>query len=278
MSETAVQAGKKVKTPEEKKVLKKMFFASHLVFQSFNMVKMEANGFTLTMEPAIESIYKDDPEGKKEAYRRHQAFFNTHTVAFSFIVGLCYAMERQHKEGKVDGKSIENVKAALMGPTAGMFDSLFFNCLRIIAAGVAIGLCSQGNFMGTILFILLYGVLQSVVKYYLLNIGYTFGTGFIDKVFNSGLMEVLTKCASIVGLMMVGAMTATMVSVPIDWTINIGETSVVIQDVLDSIFPGLLSVILLFVMVKLIKKGWKPMQLILLVFAIAFIGALIGIF
>ena len=51
---------KKVLTPEEKKVLKSMFFRSHLVFTSFNMVKMEANGFTITMAPAIESIYKDD--------------------------------------------------------------------------------------------------------------------------------------------------------------------------------------------------------------------------
>ena len=91
---------KKVLTPEEKKVLKSMFFRSHLVFTSFNMVKMEANGFTITMAPAIESIYKDDMEGKREAYLRHQNFFNTHAVPFSFIAGLAYAME---KAGFEDG-------------------------------------------------------------------------------------------------------------------------------------------------------------------------------
>lgn len=57
---------KKILSTEEKKVLRSMFFRSHLVFLSFNMVKMEANGFTATMSPAIESIYKDDMEGKKE--------------------------------------------------------------------------------------------------------------------------------------------------------------------------------------------------------------------
>ena len=111
----------------------------HLVFTSFNMVKMEANGFTITMAPAIESIYKDDMEGKREAYLRHQNFFNTHAVPFSFIAGLAYAMEKEHKEkNSIDGQTIESIKAALMGPTAGMFDSLFFNCLRIIAAGIGI--------------------------------------------------------------------------------------------------------------------------------------------
>jgi PTS system mannose-specific IID component len=263
---------------EDKKVLRKMFWLSHLVFVTFNMVKMEANGFTLTMEPAIESIYKDDEEGKKEAIERHQQFFNTHAVAFSFIAGLSYAMEKQHKEGNVDGATIENIKAALMGPTAGMFDSLFFNCLRIIAAGIAIGLCSQGNAFGVVIFILMYGVTQSVAKYYLLNAGYTFGTSFIDSIFSSGLMSVLTKSASVLGLMMVGAMTSTMVSVPLTWTINAGDTSVVVNDVLNDIFPGFLGIVLLFVMVRLIKKGWRPTQLILLIFAIAFVGAFFGVF
>lgn len=84
--------------PEEKKILRKMFIRSHLVFMGFNMAKMEANGFTATMAPALEEIYKNDEEGKKEAALRHQNFFNTHAVAFSFIAGLAYSMEKEHKE------------------------------------------------------------------------------------------------------------------------------------------------------------------------------------
>ena len=83
---------KKTYTPKENKVLKSMFLNSHLVFTNFNMTKMEANGFTMTMAPAIESIYGDDIEGKKAAYARHQAFFNTHAVAFNFIAGMCLSL------------------------------------------------------------------------------------------------------------------------------------------------------------------------------------------
>ena len=268
-------------TAQEQATLKKMFLLSHLVFISFSMVKMEANGFMMTMEPALEELYADNPEEKKEAVARHMSFFNTHAGPFSFVAGLAYAMERQHSEGKVDGTTIENIKAALMGPTAGMFDSLFFNCIRVIAAGISIGLCRQGNFLGTIIFILLYGVTQSVVKWLLINTGYTLGTSFIDQVFNSGLIQVLTKCASVLGLMMVGAMTAQMVSVPLNLVINTtgaegGE--VVIADILNSVFPGLLGVVALFLMVWLIKKGWTPTKLIGLIFAFALIGAAIGIF
>jgi len=270
---------KKIITPEEKKILNKMFFRSHLVFQSFTMVKMEANGFTMTLAPAIESIYKDDPEGKKEAYLRHQNFFNTHAVPFSFIAGLTAAMEKEHKEkGSIDGKTIDSIKAALMGPTAGMFDSIFFNCLRVIAAGVAIGLNSQGNILGTFIFILLYGVTQSITKYYFVNWGYTLGTSFIDEVFNSGLINALTKAASVMGLMMVGFMSASFVNVPLTWTLNVGSTSVVFADIFNSIFPGLLGILLLFYMIRLIKKGVRPVQLILGILVLGLVGAFIGIF
>ena len=85
-------------------------------------------------------------------------------------------------------------------------------------------------------------------------------------------MGALTKAASTLGLIMVGAMTAQMVNVPLNFTLNVGQTSVVVGDVLNSIFPGLLSVLLLFSLVGRIKKGNRPTQLIIgiFVFALAF--------
>ena len=269
---------KKVVSAEENKILKKMFWNSHLVFSNFNMTKMEANGFTMTMAPAVESIYGDDTEGKKAAYARQQSFFNTHAVAFNFIAGLCYALEKDCHDGKVPGETIDAIKASLMGPTAGMFDSIFFNCLRVIGAGIAIGLCSQGNILGTFIFILLYGISQSLLKWVLLKLGYTLGTSFIDTVFNSGLMSVATRCASILGLMMVGAMTATTVGFPLNWTLNIGKTSIVVADLFNAIYPGILSLALVLFMMWRIKKGNRPTQLIVGLLIFGLLGAFLGIF
>lgn len=56
---------KKVVSAEENKILKKMFWNSHLVFANFNMTKMEANGFTMTMAPAVESIYGDVSKARR---------------------------------------------------------------------------------------------------------------------------------------------------------------------------------------------------------------------
>ncbi len=88
---------KKTLNQDEKRILRSMFIRSHLTFVSANMVKLEANGMTMTLIPAIEHIYQNDEVGKREAYARSQQFFNTHAVPFAFIAGLVYAMEKEHK-------------------------------------------------------------------------------------------------------------------------------------------------------------------------------------
>ena len=263
----------------EKKVLNKMFLNSGFVFVTFTMTKMEANGFTMTMAPALDELYKDNQEEKKKALRRHNQFFNTHAVLFSFIAGLTYALEKEKVvNGSVNDETIDNIKVALMGPTAGMGDAFFFNCVRVIAAGIAIGLCSTGNILGTLLFILLYGGSQVIARYYLLRIGYTLGTSFIDKLFESGLLDALTKSASILGMIMVGAMVSSQVNVKLNWVINVGDTSVVVLDILNSVMPGILSIGLVFGLMKLIKKGWTPTKLVLLILFGSILLAIPGIF
>ena len=262
---------------QEKKTLKSMFWNSGLVFCGFNMVKMEGNAFTCTMAPAIEELYSD-PEERKQALVRHNNFFNTHAVLFSFIAGLAYALEREKvTKGSVDDDTIENIKVALMDRPPGSA-TRSFNCVRVIAAGIGIGLCAEGNLLGVLIFVLLYGGSQVVARWYLLKIGYTMGTSFIDSIFSSGLMTSLTKSAAILGLSMVGAMVASMVNVKLAWTIQVGQTSVVVLDVVNSIMPGILSVALVFGLVALIKKGVRPVTLVLGILVLSVALAFFGIF
>ena len=262
----------------EKRTLKSMFWRSGLVFSGFNMVKMEGNAFCTTMAPVVNELYKE-PEEREKALKRHNGFFNTHSVPFAFIAGLTYALEREKIEkGTVDDDTIENIKVSLMGPTAGIGDAFFFNCLRIIAAGIAMGLAAQGNLLGPVIFLSVYGGFQLIARWYLMKAGYTMGTSFIDKVFSSGLLASLTKAASILGISMVGAMVAGMVNVKMAWTIHIGETSVVVLDVLNSVMPGILSIVLLFGLVALIKKGKKPITLVLAILAASVLLAMVGVF
>ena len=80
------------------------------------------------------------------------------------------------------------------------------------------------------------------------------------------------------GITMVGAMVASSVNVKLAWTINVGEASVVVLDILDSIIPGLLSIVLVFVLMKLIKKGYKPLTLVFGILIFSIVLAFLGIF
>ena len=270
--------GKTTFSDTEKKTLRSMYWRSGMVPSGFNMVKMQGNAFCATMAPAINELYKN-PEERRTALKRHNGFFNTHSVPFAFIAGLTYALEKEKMEKQtVDDEVIENIKVSLMGPTAGIGDAFFFNCVRIIAAGIGIGLAAQGNPLGPLLFLALYGGSQMAARWYLLKTGYTMGTSFIDKVFSSGLLGSLTKAASILGISMVGAMVANLVKVDMAWTITVGETSVVVLDVLNSVMPGILSIGLLFGLVALIKRGRKPITLVIGLLAGSVLLAALGIF
>ena len=80
------------------------------------------------------------------------------------------------------------------------------------------------------------------------------------------------------GITMVGAMGASSVKVKLAWTITIGEASVVVLDILDSIIPGILSIVLVFGLMKLIKKGYKPITLVFGILVISIVLAFFGIF
>ena len=242
------------------------------------MVKMQGNAFVLTMAPVLDEYYENEEE-RKAAYVRHNGFFNTHAVMFALIAGLTFAMEKEKKtKGVVNDDTIESLKVALMGPTAGIGDAFFYNGIRVIAAGITMGLAAQGSLLAPILFILLYGGTQLAARWYLINSGFSQGTSFIENVFELGVIKTITKAASIVGLTMVGAMVAGYVNVPLNWVINTGDTELVVLDIINSIMPGILSLALLLVLVRLIKKGVKPITLVLGVLVLALVLGFLGIF
>lgn len=262
----------------DNKELKTLFWRSGFIFGSFNMVKMMGQGFGFTMNTTLDKIYAQDEEARLQAQTRHNGFFNCHAAMLGLIVGIVFAMEKEKSTGKeVTGDAITNIKVALMGPLAGIGDSLFFNTIRIIAAGIAIGLASQGNILGMIFFILIYGGSFLVVKWVLLKLGYSMGTTFLDKAFESGVIQIISKAASILGLVMVGSMVATMVNINIVAVPNFGGAQLQIQEMLDTIMPGLLSIGLVFGMVTLIKKGVKVTWLVILLITMCIILAFFGI-
>lgn len=271
-----------VQTADERKLTKKdlnrVAIRSLGMEWDWNYERQMNMAFCYSMLPIIKKLYpnKDD---QVEAMQRHMEFFNTTPHMSTLILGITAAMEEQNaSDPEFETESINNVKVSLMGPLAGIGDSFIWGTLRIIATGVGVSLAAQGNILGPILFLLLFNIPAQGLRFYLMHAGYKLGSGFLAKVQESGLMDVLTYGASVLGLMVIGGMTAENVGINVPLVIGSGETATTLGDICNTIMPGLLPLAFTLLMYWLVsKKNVKTTTLLVALVVVGLVGSFFGI-
>ena len=260
-----------------KKDLRKVFWRSFSMEWSWNYERQANMSYAYGMMPIIKKLYKTDKE-RAEALKRHLEFFNTTPHISTLMLGISTAMEESNaKSEEFDTSSINNVKVGLMGPLAGIGDSFFWGTLRVIATGIGTSLALQGNILGPLLFLLVFNVPHIIIRYLCMMGGYKLGAGFLDKIQKSGLMQSLTYGAAILGLMVIGGMTAEMVAVNIPIMIGEGETAISISEILNGIVPGIMSLGFTGFIYVLLSKNFKTTTVLIIIAAIGILGAFFGI-
>jgi PTS system mannose-specific IID component len=252
--------------------LRRIFWRSFLLEANFNFETWQNTGFAFALIPVLKIFYPTK-ESMSAALQRHLQLFNTSTYGCTLILGLTAAMEEQNsRDGGFDAESIQSVKLGLMGPLAGVFDSLFWGTLKVIAAGVGTSLALKGNVLGVVLFILLFNVPHLLLRYQLTFAGYKTGTRFLVQLSKNNVMDRLKEGAAILGLMVVGAMPATLMS--IRTPLSFGEGAG-LQGVLDQIVPALLPLGLTFLTYYFLRRGVKTTVLLLGLLVVGFLGSIL---
>ncbi|MGL4742729.1 MAG: PTS system mannose/fructose/sorbose family transporter subunit IID, partial [Sarcina sp.] len=244
---------------------------------SWNYERQANMAYAYAMIPIIEKLYKTDKD-RALALKRHLEFFNTTPHISTLMLGISTAMEENNsKTEDFDESSINNVKVGLMGPLAGIGDSFFWGTLRVLATGIGTSLALEGNILGPILFILVFNIPHLLLRYFSMMGGYKLGSGILDKIQKSGLMEMLTYGAAILGLMVIGGMTAQMVSVNIPLTFGQGDSIVAVNDIINDIMPGIMSLGFTGFVYYLLHKHFKPTTILVIIAGIGIFGAFFGI-
>lgn len=260
-----------------KKDLNKVFWRSLTMEYSWNYERQAHMGFCYSMIPILTKLYTG--KDLSIALQRHMEFFNTTPHLSTLILGITTAMEEQNADHEsFDTSSINGIKASLMGPLAGIGDSFFWGTLRLIATGVGTSLALKGNVLGPILFLLIFNVPHLILRYLANTWGYKVGTELLTKLEKSGAMDTLTYGASVVGLMVIGAMTQSMIALDIPLTIGSGDSAMSINEILNEIAPGLLPLAAFGIVYYFLKKGKKPVPILLAITAVSILGALVGLF
>lgn len=244
---------------------------------SWTYYKQMNIAFCLMVAKMLKKIYHDRPEDYAKALERHLAFFNI-TVQFApFVGGVAIAMEERVARGEIEPESVNDVKAALMGPLSGIGDSIFLATLRVLAAAVGISLCEAGNPFGPIAFLLIYNIPGFWLRIWGVQKGYELGVGFLEQAQRGGMMQKVMTAVSIVGVMVVGSMTVDMFWATIPIPIGSGDEAQTLQDVLDGIVPGMLGACAFWLYYWLLSKKINPSWLIVGTMVLGIVGAFFGV-
>lgn len=261
-------------------VVKSFWLWMWFCVSNYNYERLMANGFTHALSPVLKKLYGHDEEAMKEALERHLVFFNTEPHFGGIIGGITVAMEEQKAQGKpISGQMINSLKTGLMGPLAGIGDTLWQGTLTPILLSFAISLGATGNLLGPALYVILMPLIMFTIAYQAWMKGYVLGKDGIRKLLAGNMIKKVMTLAQTMGGIVLGGLTAGFVTLSSPVTINVGESVLKLQaDVLDKLLIGLLPLSVTLLTLVLLNKKMKSTTVLGFLAVIAGVGAALGIF
>ncbi|RNE39160.1 PTS system mannose/fructose/sorbose family transporter subunit IID [Lacticaseibacillus paracasei] len=240
---------------------------------NFNYETQQGPSVVWAFSKVLRKIYPDDDE-YVAALDNHFKYFNTTTAMAGMILGATLAMEEC--DGIKSKDAVQALKTSLMGPFAGVGDTIIWILLPTIMGSIAGYMALQGNPLGAIIWILV-DILLFWVRIKLFDIGYDSGVKLVTTMANQ--LSAFTEAASVMGITVVGTLIATVVKVYTPLQFQFGKVKLAMQTgILDKIMPALLPALVAWMVYKLLgSKKWTPNRVIVLILAIALVGSFFGI-
>lgn len=289
----------------------KVWWRSQFLQGSWNYERMQNLGWAYSLIPAIKKLYTTK-EDQTAALTRHLEFFNTHPYVAAPIIGVTLALEEEKANGtEIDDAAIQGVKIGMMGPLAGIGDPVFWFTVRPILGALGASLATSGNIVGPLLFFFGWNIIRMAFLWYTQEFGYKAGSE-ITKDMSGGILQDITKGASILGMFILAVLVERWVS--INFTVNlpskllskgayvefpkgavtgpelkgilgqaIGGMSLdkyqaqTLQGQLNSLIPGLMGLLLTFLCMWLLKKKVSPITIIIALFVVGILARVAGI-
>ena len=282
-----------------------VWLRSNFIQGSWNYERMQNGGWAYTMIPAIKKLYSTKEE-RSAALKRHLEFFNTHPYVASPILGVTLALEEERANGApVDDVTIPGVKVGMMGPLAGIGDPVFWFTVKPILGALAASLAISGNILGPIIYFVGWNLIRLAFMWYTQEFGYKAGSKITEDL-SGGILQDITKGASILGMFILGSLVNRWVSISfkpivssvqldkgayIEWGklpsgiegvkaaleqqasgLSLSDHKVTtLQDNLNSLIPGLAALLLTLFCMWLLKKKVSPIVIILGLFVVGIV-------
>ena len=289
----------------------KVWWRSTFLQGSWNYERMQNLGWAYSLIPAIKKLYTKK-EDQAAALERHMEFFNTHPYVAAPIIGVTLALEEEKANGAtIDDAAIQGVKIGMMGPLAGIGDPVFWFTVRPILGALGASLALTGNILGPLIFFFAWNAIRMAFLWYTQELGYKAGSE-ITKDMSGGILQDITKGASILGMFILAVLVERWVSIKFVFNVSsvklddkayihwdklpegykgiqeafaqVGsglsqtpEKVTTFQQNLDSLIPGLMGLLLTFACMWLLKKKVSPITIIIALFVIGVLAHVAGL-
>lgn len=264
----------------KKDLLKSWFTWININCLSNNWERMQNVPFTLMISSVLKKLYPNDKEKLSQRLTSHMEFYNTQPTFGCVINGIVVAMEEEKAAGKdIPDEAISSVKTSMMGPLAGIGDTVMNGLLNVILLSIAMNLAMQGNIIGPILFTVIWIPVSLGFSWLLTKRGYMLGVNSLS-ILSPESMGRIVDIMTITGMVVIGGLSATYVSMstPLVMAGVGGAKDMVVQDLLNGILPGLLPLLLVVLSYFLMaKKKISALKLILIIFVAGTVLSLLGI-
>ena len=269
MSKVQTKQGSKITKKDFNKVFLRNIFGLQW---GWNYEKMQGLGYCFVIMPILRLLYANNPEKLKKAVQTELGFFNTSQPMSNLIIGTGISL---HEEvGIEDGEdAIVGLKAGLMGPFAGIGDTIFITIYRALVFSIAAYLALDGQVFPALVIPVVCGLVILGIRYKFLFLAYEQGAKLA-----SGLgtrLKRITEAASIIGLTVIGGLVASLVNAPLGIQIGYGEVAFSLQEMFDRILPRLLPLLLVLFSYWLLGK--KKMTTTKLIIVLMIVGICLGI-
>lgn len=236
--------------------------------------RMQALAFSYSVNKVLRKIYKDNPEELKEAMKRHASMFNTNCDWGSLIHGIVVSLEEERALGNenITPEIIESLKIGLMGPLAGIGDSVDQGIVATIPLAIFVPMALDGSVFAAFIPAIIYLAWSYGFSWFLVKKGYTLGKNAILDILHSGKVKKVIDIASIVGLFMIGCLSSSYVKFTTIWTFVNDNSEVALQSILDQMLPKMLPfAVVMGMYLYITKRGPKYLRIMAftMVFAIA---------
>ncbi|EFF41519.1 PTS system mannose/fructose/sorbose family transporter subunit IID [Mycoplasmopsis alligatoris] len=255
-------------------------FRSYLLQSGFNYANFQGLGYANAIYPALKKIYGKGAK-LKESLLNNIEFFNSNPQTLPLITSV-------HLSLLANGQSISDartIKMSLMGPLAGIGDSLSQFAIFPLFSIIAVGFAQTGSILGPVIFLFGINTILIIMRVSLGLLGYKLGEKAIGKLATS--MQTIIRISSMVGVTIIAALAIrlTKVNFALEFSqrIDAGAAGfqvkvISIQEILNNIMPLMAAGIwVMFIYFMVTKYKWSPYKVIIVTILVGITCGVFGI-